>query len=401
MKNILFATLVDINSLDESGIYQDLLREITLLGHRVYVVSPYERRQNKQTVFLPSRTGGILKVRVGNIQKTGKLEKGISTVRLERQYLKAVKKYFADIKFDTVMYSTPPITLGKLISYIRHRDGAESYLLLKDIFPQNAVDLGMLAKKTYLYRYFRKKETRLYEMSDFIGCMSKANVDYLVKHNRQLDPSKVHICPNSISIRPQENAAKCDEIRDQYGIPREKKVFVYGGNLGKPQSVAFITQCLKLNQNKDDRYFLICGEGTDAELITEYIEEEAPTNVMFIQALPKKEYDELLCACDVGLIFLDHRFTIPNFPSRLLSYMQQGLPVLACTDAHSDVGFTVISGEFGYWCMSGNAKYFSQAVDEILSMDDAAFEEMGRRSRAYLEQNYSASYWAAKIAEKL
>jgi ssRNA-specific RNase YbeY (16S rRNA maturation enzyme) len=94
---------------------------------------------------------------------------------------------------------------------------------------------------------------------------------------------------------------------------------VFGGNLGKPQSVAFIAQCLRLNQNRDDRYFLICGEGTEGEILAKYIKDEAPTNVMLLPMLPTQEYDELLRACDVGMIFLDYRFTIPNFPSRLLS----------------------------------------------------------------------------------
>jgi glycosyltransferase involved in cell wall biosynthesis len=80
--------------------------------------------------------------------------------------------------------------------------------------------------------------------------------------------------------------------------------------------------------------------------------------------------------------------------------MQQGLPVLVCTDANSDVGVTVVEGEFGYWCISDNAKYFSQAVDEIVELDDTTLTEMGKRSRAYLEANFEASYWAKKILEK-
>ena len=96
--------------------------------------------------------------------------------------------YFADIKFDLILYSTPPITFYKAIEYVKKRDGAKTYLLLKDIFPQNAVDLGMMSKtglKGLIYKYFRKKEKKLYAISDKIGCMSQANVDYVLKHNHQ------------------------------------------------------------------------------------------------------------------------------------------------------------------------------------------------------------------------
>ena len=59
---------------------------------------------------------------------------------------KALKKYFPDVRFDLVLYSRTPITLVGVVEYIKKRDHAKTFLLLKDIFPQNAVDLGMLQK---------------------------------------------------------------------------------------------------------------------------------------------------------------------------------------------------------------------------------------------------------------
>jgi len=399
MMNILFATLIDINSLDESGIYQDLMREITALGHKLYIVSPIERRHNKEVGFSPADYGGILKVRVGNIQKTGKIRKGISTLTLESKFVKAVSKNFNDIQFDLIIYSTPPITLAKLVKFIKYRDGATSYLLLKDIFPQNAIDLGLLSKNSLIYRHFKKKERELYDLSDKIGCLSEANVNYLLKHNTHIESKKVHVCPNSISPSSHMSALDKNVIREKYGIPFEHKVFVYGGNLGKPQSIEFMVSCLRVNQIKGDRYFLICGDGTDADVISKYIKKEKPDNVKLLKMLPKEEYDELLPACDVGLIFLDHRFTIPNFPSRLLSYMQAGVPVLVCTDPNSDVGKTAVDGKFGWWCASDNSRYFSQMADEICNIDNSELKEMGKRGRRYLEDNFLASQGAKIILE--
>lgn len=103
----------------------------------------------------------ILRVKTGKIQKTNLIEKGIATILLETQYISAIKKYLLNVKFDLVLYSTPPITFAGAVQYIKKRDGAKTYLLLKDIFPQNAVDIGMMSKsgiKGFLYRYFRAKE---------------------------------------------------------------------------------------------------------------------------------------------------------------------------------------------------------------------------------------------------
>ena len=60
----------------------------------------------------------------------------------------------------------------------------------------------------------------------------------------------------------------------------------------------------------------------------------------------REEYDNLVQICDVGLIFLNARFTIPNFPSRLLSYTEIGKPVLAATDENTDIG-KIIEEEMG------------------------------------------------------
>ena len=388
--NVLFLTTGRMGHIEDHAIYPDLLRQFRDHGHHVYHVSTYEKRVGKETVFTEENGTYALRVRIGNLTKVNVIEKGISTLMIERQYLAAVRKYLSDVKFDLVLYSTPPITLVKVIRYIQKRDGARTYLLLKDIFPQNAVDLGMMTKsglKGMLYRYFRAKERKLYAISDRIGCMSQANVDYVLRHNPEVPPGKVEICPNCIevqdvSITPEQ---RC-ELRAKYGIPQDKKVFVYGGNLGKPQGIPFIIECLRRLKDHPEAYFLIVGDGTEFGKLQAFMEAERPQNMLLLKRLPKEDYDRMIPACDVGLIFLDHRFTIPNFPSRLLPYMQAGLPVLAATDPNSDIGQVITEGGFGWWCESNDARAFADRVEEAL-MPGA--EAKGKAALRYLPAHFS------------
>jgi len=373
--NILFLTLLDIRSVDNHDIYTDLIREFARNNHNIYIVSPIERRYGQTTHLIEDKADElhqrvhILKIKTGNIQKTNIIEKGISTVLLEYQILRAIKRYFSNVQFELVLYSTPPITTIKPIKYIKKRDSAKSYLMLKDIFPQNAVDIGIM-NKGLLYKYFRRKEKKLYKVSDKIGCMSQANVDYILRHNPEIEPIKVEICPNSIEI--QDMTITNEErisIRLKYGLPIDKIIFIYGGNLGKPQDISFIIECLKALQKNDLAYFLIVGDGTEYEKLHKFIMDDKPNNVKLIKWLIKEDYDKIVAASDIGLIFLDHRFTIPNFPSRLLSYMQAGLPVLAATDPNTDIGKAIIEGEFGWWCISNDINSFVKKVDEALKSD--------------------------------
>ena len=399
--NVIFLTIGRMYNVENRGIYTDLLRTFRDNGHNVYVVSANEKRHGKETEFVEESGIHALRVKIGNITKCGMIEKGISTVMVESQFIRAIKKYLSDVKFDLVIYSTPPITFAKAVEYIKKRDGARSYLLLKDIFPQNAVDIGIMSKsgiKGILYKFFRNKEKKLYEFSDRIGCMSQANVDYLLRHNPEIEPEKVEICPNSIEvidmrISEEERVA----IRKKYDIPTDKKVFVYGGNLGRPQGIPFLIDCLRAEKENKDVYFLIVGDGTEYSKLEAFVNEEKPASIRLMKSLPKEDYDKMVAACDIGMIFLDHRFTIPNFPSRLLSYMQAGLPILAATDPNTDIGKVIVDGGFGWWCESNDTKKFSELVKRVEASD---LSPMKQKAFDFLGENYTAALAYRTICKK-
>ncbi len=389
--NVLFLSLGRYWSIKESEGYTDLLREFIKHGDKVYILSPTERREGKRTQLIKEDHSIILKVKTGNIQKTNFIEKGISTVLIETQFLKAIKKYFKNVHFNLVLYPTPPITFVKVVEYIKRRDGAKTYLLLKDIFPQNAVDIGIMTisgVKGLLYKYFRNKEKKLYRISDTIGCMSPANVQYVLNHNPEVEKDKVEVCPNVIEIVDKSvDVETRNKIRSKYGIPLDKMVFVYGGNLGQPQGIDFLVECLKSQKENQNVFFLIIGDGTEFCKLEKYYKCNNQQNFKLMKRLPKEDYDTVIAACDVGLIFLDYRFTIPNFPSRLLGYIQAKLPVLAVTDTNTDIGNVIVDGGFGWWCESNKIECFNRLIDIIVKADT---KKLGEIAYQYLQDNYTA-----------
>ena len=388
--NILFLTMVNISDLKEKqNIYADLCREFVRRGDRVHVVCPDE--SGAETSFVPYIQGsGVLRVSTGRLQKTSLIRKGIATLMLGWQFKRAIQKHLNGNKYDLILYSTPPITLVDIVRYIKKRDGARAYLLLKDIFPQNAVDLGMMTKrglKAPVYHYFRYMEKQLYALSDHIGCMSAANMRYLIEHEPQLCAEKIHVCPNcfepdTVFLSEKEKLA----LRRRYGLPEDKTVFIYGGNIGRPQGVPFIIECMRAVKDHPDSYFVICGSGTEYGVLEAYARSAQQENLMLIPGLPRAEYEQFVGCCDVGLIFLDYRFTIPNFPSRLLSYMQKSMPVIACTDEVSDVGAVAEDGGFGLRCPSNDPQQFIQAVEHMCR---AELKQMGATAAEYLKTHYS------------
>ena len=392
--NILFLTMSSgFDNIEARGIYTDLMRKFRDEGFDVYIIHPNERRTGRPSELKNDGRIHSLGVRTLNLTKTNAVEKGVGQLMLETQFKRGLKKYFGGVKFDVILYSTPPITFNNVIRYAKKASGGKAltYLLLKDIFPQNAVDMGMLSTsglKGILYRMFRRKEKELYQISDIIGCMSPANVHYVLSHNPEVDAKKVEVAPNSCDVDASFNIPQKKEaakIRKKYGIPTDKPVLIYGGNLGIPQGVPFLIECMEANADRDDCHFVIVGSGTYYHRLAEWFRNYRPKAVTVMKGLPKADYDLLVSTCQVGLIFLDYRFTIPNFPSRLLSYLEYNMPVIACTDPNCDTGTIAEENGFGIYAPSNDVKAFTHAVDTMLRADIKA---MGERGYDFMMANY-------------
>ena len=152
-----------------------------------------------------------------------------------------------------------------------------------------------------------------------------------------------------------------------------------------PQGIPFLIQCLEVNAERSDCHFVVVGTGTYYQSIANWFRSRKPKSVTVMKGLPNEEYDRLVQACNVGLIFLDYRFTIPNFPSRLLSYLQYKMPIISCTDPNCDTGYIAESNGFGYYTPSNDVNAFTMVVDEMLNSDITA---MGEKGYQFLKNNY-------------
>lgn len=389
---ILFLTLMKITSLSDEGIYMDLMREFIRQGHEVVAVSPLEKKFQKKTEVLSERGLSLIRCQTGDLFGVGKIRKALSQSLIPYQYERAVRDFCKgqasnrEMKFDLILYSTPPISLVKVVKKLKRKTGAMAYLMLKDIFPQNAVDIGLLPS-LMAKLLFRRTERELYQISDFIGCMSPANVDYLLSHN-QIETRKVGLCANSISVEQiREGRTDRKVFSEKYGFDEKKLLFLYGGNLGLPQDLPFIIRCIEEIREEKDVHFIICGDGTEYGKLLSYFEEKKPSNLSLIRSLPKKDYEDLVRISDVGMIFLDYRFTIPNFPSRLLSYLKEALPVLVCTDEATDMGRIAEENGFGLYARSNSVKEFREKL--LLLKEASLRRKLGENGRRFLEENYS------------
>lgn len=391
---VLMLTIGQIDSLQKESVHINVIRALIGAGHSVSVLCSRERRLGLPTEYSVESGIKIVRLRTLNVTRCSLLEKGVSMLLLEHQFVGAIKKYFKDDEFDLVIYNTPPITLANVVKYCKKKFGCKSYLMLKDIFPQNAVDLGMMSTRGItgiLYKMFRAKEKKLYKYSDGIGCMSNANIEYLKAHNDNLDGKVIELFPNAVIVKsphaPQKTKSR--DVLDRLGVAADKMVFIYGGNLGKPQGLDFVAEAIKECCNIDGICFIIVGKGVEKKKL--FAKLKGVANVIALDALPKDEYERLCGQCDVGMVALDKRFTIPNYPSRMLSYLENAMPIFACTDKNTDVKDLVEDqAKCGKWCPSGDVDAFKECVEWFVANRDR-LEQLGVNGYEYMAVNFNVA----------
>ncbi|MEG3658569.1 glycosyltransferase family 4 protein [Arenibacter palladensis] len=362
-------------------LYTDLVVQLHKNGHEVLVVAPGDKDDH---VGLGLEAGiKVLRVPTMDLFDVGLLRKGIANIVLPYQYIWALKRLKIDLEFDLIITPTPPITLYKVVKWLKNKSNAKVYLILRDIFPQNAVDLGFMKKGGLVHRYFRKKEKQLYEISNRIGCMSEGNIAYIKKHNPYLNPNKLDLLPNWANVLPLQPPHENSLLKQKEGLA-DMFIVIFGGNIGIPQKMENIVELAISCQDKQDIIFLIIGYGSQFDDLARLIKEKNVTNIQIRDGVGHSEYFKIVQMADVGLISLNEKFTIPNTPSKALSYYNAKKPILASIDIHTDFGRDLEKINAGLWAEAGNTKQLKEKL-MLLYQNEELRKQMGENGYNYMK----------------
>lgn len=396
---VLFITSDYLRPEKGSNIYTDLADALNKNNHIVKVVVAEEKKNIDKTTLFEENGIPVLRIKTGNLYEIGFVEKALTFLTISRDLKKGINKFFSHEEFDLILFQSPPLTLYKVVKWAMKKYKANSYLMMKDIFPQNGVDIGLYTKKHPVYLYFKMGERKLYEISSKIGCMSDGNMKYLIEHNPNINPNKFEIFRNTVKITDDKLSEKeRNLIRKKYGITKDDVVAIFGGNFGKPQGLDFLLDVLKKYKNRGNVKFVLIGRGTEKNRIFAKVKEEKYNNVLTFDFIPRREYEKLTRACDIGLIFLDRRFTIPNFPSKTLSYLECSLPIMAAIDKSTDYSKMLTDENCGFWVENGDIKNYVNYFDKLLN-DRELRTKMGKNGRKYFEEECDVEK-SVKIIEK-
>jgi glycosyltransferase involved in cell wall biosynthesis len=387
--NVLFISIA-WPSPGEKNLYTDLMDEFVINGHTVCVIGTHNSDKNKEDELTVESGIRVLRIVSGKIRKTSHLRKAVSLLTLNRRILSAIKKNLGGERFDLIIGPTPSVTLSSLYRKLKMMYNAPFYLLLKDIWPQGSVDLKVLRKYGLPWIYLRSHEKRTYKTADYIGCMSQMGVDYLYSKNKYLSYSKIEVCPNCIRPSSEIPESNSGAIRSKYSIPEDACVFIFSGNLGIGHGLEFLMEAIKQLSGYKKAFFVIGGAGTQLKYLKEKMKEFSYKNLFLYDWLPREDFSGILAASDVGLILL-YSYTVPQFPSRLLSYLDYSKPVLCAANNYTDMGRIIEDSGCGRSIMHGSMEQFIEAV-KYFSENENERRKMGECGYKLLVRNYTAKH---------
>lgn len=367
------------------NMYSDLVSEFTGRGESVDVVALSEKRNQIETHIDEEENLQVLYVKCGNIQKVNKYSKVLNSFGAGISLVFAVKKYLKGRKYDTIIFALPPLTIAPAVIHIKKYFHTKLYLLLKEFWPQDPTDLGAMRKGGAVWKAFRYLEKMLYKNSDYIGTMSEAGITFIKENNPNVT-AELEVCPNSqkaIFLNVENKA----EIRKRYGLPEDKCIFVFGGNFGISQGIPEMIAEIKAASEIEEAFFLLIGNGTEFHYAESELKSLGEDKLKILSYMPRKEFDQVLCACDVGMIFLYPKYTVPNIPSRMISYLLARLPILAAVDSATDAGDIVERAGCGIKVLNGDVYAFKAAVQKLIDSDIRV--RMRRESEHLMVEKYT------------
>lgn len=382
--------------LRSSGAVQlrDLAAELVRQGHDVTVLVASSGLQESCSME-NWRGARVVRLRTPRTRDTGYLRRTCGELlmpfimlwRLRKSSLRAER-------WDGVIWYSPTIFLGPVAGALRRRSGCRGYLIVRDIFPEWAVDMGLMGRGLP-YWFFRAVAARQYGVADVIGVQTPGNRTYFAEWSRR-SGRRLEVLHNWLAATAP---GKCSISLAASPIAG-RRILVYAGNMGVAQGMEILVDLADRLRTHKHVGFCFVGRGSAVAGLKMLVDRKRLDNVVFFDEIDPDEIPGLYVQCHVGLIALDRRHRTHNIPGKFLSYMQAGLPVLAAVNSGNDIVELIRESDVGRVCPDASPESLAEDALSLLRQLD---EDSGcaGRCRVLSARMFSVEAAAAQIVSAL
>ena len=373
---------------------RDLAHELLRLGHEPIVVVPSE---DLHQVFVIEKIDRIqvLRIAVNKTTNVGYFKRGINEILLPFKIINGIKKSNLSIQdLDAVIWYSPTIFFGPVVQFLKRSSGCSAYLILRDIFPEWTLDLGIL-KKNPIYYFFKIVAKYQYSVANIIGVQTSSNLKYLENWSKKPN-RKLEVLNNWLSFLNKKKTRISLVNTHLY----QRKLFVYVGNMGIAQGMNIFIDLAESLNNRQDLGFIFIGRGSEVDNLKNLSAKKKLNNILFFEEIDPEEIPSLLKMCHVGLIALDPRHKSHNIPGKFLTYLHAGLPVLARVNSGTDLQNLIKKKKIGIVYGGGVVNDFRILAERLID-DEVNFKAMSNRSHSLSRRMFSTNNITNQIITSL
>ena len=394
-----------------SHLMLELAEELQQRGHQVTVITTWpeynlDAGEEKKTFKELEIEDGITVIRVTTLphHNVNYIVRGLAQLMMPLQFLLKLWKY--KIKPEAAVVYSPPLPLALVGSWLKRR-GIRNLLNVQDLFPQNAIDLGILRNPTQI-RFFQALERYAYQTADIVTVHSEGNKKMVLEQNPDIAPKLKllhnwvdidHHTINSNDLSGHVNPCSAVDFRQKWNI-RQKYVAVFAGVMGPSQYLELILEIAERMHQQTELLFLIVGDGKEKERLVQLAIDKKLTNVQFEGFISRNVYPDLLNACDIGLVCLSPQNQTPVVPGKILGHMAAGLPVAAFLHTASDGHALIREACCGVSANSADIEACVAVLEDLLS-NSASFEQIGAAGKHYAIEHFSKQVCVSQLEAML
>lgn len=353
---------------------RDLVREFIRQGHSICVFLPSadQREPWKLESFGDAQ---VMRLKSPRTKDVGYVRRTMAELLMPfAMWWNIRKSPLHHQQWDAVIWYSPSIFFGPLVSWFRRLRGCKSYLIIRDIFPEWAVDMGLM-RKGLVYRFYDAIARYQYSVADVVGVQTTGNIAYFLEWEKQRN-RRLEVLQNWLD-KPihLQCTIRLDETR-----LKGRRVFVYAGNMGVAQGLDIFLDVIERMCERPEIGFLFVGRGSETGRLKEEAQQRKLDSLVFFDEIDPDEIPALYAQCVAGIVSLDSRHKSHNIPGKFLTYMQSGLPVLANVNSGNDLAQLIRDQRVGQVCENNKIEELLLAMQELLVQIDS---DPGLQNRCY------------------
>lgn len=362
---------------------RDLSREFINLGHRITVILPSSEIVENWKIE-KSEDLTILRLKTPKTKGLNYFWRTINEFWMPFMMKQNYKKSpLVKQSIDYLVWYSPSIFHGPFVSFLKKLKACRSYLIIRDIFPEWALDMGLI-NKGLPYLFFKLIAQFQYKVADIIGVQSPGNIRYFEFWQSKFG-KKVEVLQNwSGEPGKRESSIQVGETK-----LAGRKICIYAGNMGVAQGMKIIIDLAKKMDKDPNLGFIFVGRGSEVDQLKKLSVEYRLTNVLFYDEIDPDEIPNLYKQCHIGLVSLDRRHKSHNVPGKFLTYMQSGIPVLANINPGNDLLSIIKDEHVGRANSTNDLNELKQSLEDLLN-DIETDSDIRKRCKQLFRNEYSS-----------